>query len=308
MNFLKSFREFMTPVLTSSHFYKKGVLTPEEFVAAGDLLVSKCPTWHWDAGDSKKKKTYLPDDKQLLITRNVPCKKRATALLQQEDDERALEDGWVDTFVHHVPENSEVVDLDEESKEITLTSSSEHVLDEKVGSEMERRAVDDDDDDDDIPDMEEVGDDEDLLVEEDDACVGSGGAGKEEDGEDSVVSSIVKTRRYDISMTYDKYYQTPRIWLFGYAEDNTLLTPDQILEDIYAEYAKKTVTIEKHPYYSNILAASIHPCHHADVMKKLVDQSSADGKYVRVDLYLFLFLKFISSVIPTMNYDFTVKC
>ena len=28
------------------------------------------------------------------------------------------------------------------------------------------------------------------------------------------------TRRYDIYLTYDKYYQTPRIWLFGYNYDN----------------------------------------------------------------------------------------
>jgi hypothetical protein len=30
------------------------VLTPEEFVAAGDLLVDKCPSWSWEAGDPAK--------------------------------------------------------------------------------------------------------------------------------------------------------------------------------------------------------------------------------------------------------------
>ena len=29
---------------------------------------------------------------------------------------------------------------------------------------------------------------------------------------------ILRTRTYDLSITYDKYYQTPRIWLFGYDE------------------------------------------------------------------------------------------
>ena len=27
--------------------------------------------------------------------------------------------------------------------------------------------------------------------------------------------NVVRMRRYDLSMTYDKYYQTPRVWLFG---------------------------------------------------------------------------------------------
>ena len=31
-------------------------------------------------------------------------------------------------------------------------------------------------------------------------------------------SNIERTRTYDVSITYDKYYQTPRIWLFGYSE------------------------------------------------------------------------------------------
>lgn len=31
-------------------------------------------------------------------------------------------------------------------------------------------------------------------------------------------ANIIKTRTYDLSITYDKYYQTPRIWLSGYNE------------------------------------------------------------------------------------------
>lgn len=30
--------------------------------------------------------------------------------------------------------------------------------------------------------------------------------------------NIVRTRTYDLTLTYDKYYQTPRVWLFGYDE------------------------------------------------------------------------------------------
>ena len=39
--------EYLTPVLAASQFLEKGVLTPDEFVAAGDQLVFSCPTWSW---------------------------------------------------------------------------------------------------------------------------------------------------------------------------------------------------------------------------------------------------------------------
>jgi len=39
--------ERMTSPRTVSAFKEKGVLTPDEFVQAGDNLVSKCPTWSW---------------------------------------------------------------------------------------------------------------------------------------------------------------------------------------------------------------------------------------------------------------------
>jgi ubiquitin-like-conjugating enzyme ATG3 len=47
----------------------RGVLTPEEFVRAGDHLVRTCPTWAWSAGEEGKIKAYLPRDKQFLVTK-----------------------------------------------------------------------------------------------------------------------------------------------------------------------------------------------------------------------------------------------
>lgn len=72
-------REWAYPQLTSSAFLEKGVLTPEEYVKAGDELVFRCPTWEWMGSTSasisgQKQKGYLPSNKQYLITRNVPCR------------------------------------------------------------------------------------------------------------------------------------------------------------------------------------------------------------------------------------------
>jgi len=39
-----------TPVLTESKFLTDGVLTPEEFLQAGDQLTFKFPSWQWEAG------------------------------------------------------------------------------------------------------------------------------------------------------------------------------------------------------------------------------------------------------------------
>ena len=41
------------PVLKDSKFLEKGVLTPEEFLVAGDQLTHKCPTWSWEVGNAK---------------------------------------------------------------------------------------------------------------------------------------------------------------------------------------------------------------------------------------------------------------
>jgi len=87
-----SVAEQLTPVLKESKFKDQGRITPEEYVsnkrntsekvslfikffnlffklAAGDHLVYTCPTWSWGSGDDAKMKSYLPKDKQFLVTR-----------------------------------------------------------------------------------------------------------------------------------------------------------------------------------------------------------------------------------------------
>lgn len=72
-----------------------------------------------------------------------------------------------------------------------------------------------------------------------------------------------------------------------------------------AEHAKKTVTLETHTHLSGVNQATIHPCEHGAVMKKMLDLKASNGSTPDVGEYLFIFLKLISSVIPTIQYDFT---
>jgi ubiquitin-like-conjugating enzyme ATG3 len=51
----------------------------------------------------------------------------------------------------------------------------------------------------------------------------------------------------------------------------------QVLEDVSEEHARKTITLDPHPHLA-VSAASIHPCRHAEVMKKLADNISSDGR------------------------------
>ena len=76
--------EKITGDLTESAFLTKGMLTPEEFVIAGDALVLKCPTWSWETGKESKINKSLPDEKQFLVIREVPCKIRAKDLMDEE--------------------------------------------------------------------------------------------------------------------------------------------------------------------------------------------------------------------------------
>lgn len=163
-------------------------------------------------------------------------------------------------------------------------------------------------DDEEAIDMSEFKDMNELLPEdEDNGAALSTGLLSSSTGEivEACAASKVSARRYDLTITYDKYYQTPRLWLLGFSEDGKPLQPKEVYEDVLSEYATKTVTVDTHPTLG-IPAASIHPCRHAQVMKKVVDGWIQNGKDARSAKALFVFLKFMSSVIPTIDYDCTM--
>ena len=44
---------------------------------------------------------------------------------------------------------------------------------------------------------------------------------------------------------------------------------------------------------------------HAEVMKKIIETVMEGGRELGVHMYLIIFLKFVQSVIPTIEYDYT---
>lgn len=123
---------------------------------------------------------------------------------------------------------------------------------------------------------------------------------------DSATSDIIQTRTYDLQITYDKLYQTCRLWLCGYDEDRSVLTEEQMFEDFSQDHVKKTVTMEVHPHLpGGVLMASVHPCRQAEVMKKLIEAVAEGGACLGVHQYIVIFLKFVQAVIPTIEYDYT---
>lgn len=350
---LRRAREYWTPVRAKSAFLSKGVLTPEEFVKAGDELCHRCPTWTWECGDPNKSKSFLPPDKQFLITRGVPSTARVDSIEQSmtltslqdgdgdgddgDDDwlvsniipttkptgaavgavggDGLLDDGLEDDFdILDINEDGEVIEQQQQEK--TTPSAPAPV----PAPGPAAAAIEDYPEDEEYADMADFEDDN-ILMDDDqqqqEAVAGAGAAAATTANNNN--TNMVPTRRYDISITYDKYYQTPRVWMTGFNEKSQPLSVDELMEDVVTDYRHKTVTMEPHPHSSG-RQASIHPCQHSKVMKVIVhnlikassgsgdDDTDNDNETAAVDVtqYLFIFLKFVSSIIPTVNYDFTM--
>ncbi|KAK6456177.1 autophagocytosis associated protein [Scheffersomyces xylosifermentans] len=299
-----SLREYLTPISHASNFSTTGEINPEEFVQAGDYLVSKFPTWEWSTCPKDLQKSFLPADKQFLITKHVPSYQRASNYLtggivdfDEEDEEYEDEegDGWV------------------KSRKLTTGSTT------NTDTEQNEQQVPEINDIDDLIDENAEDDDEDADDDFDDL---------------DIKNTDANLRRYDLYITYSTSYRVPKMYLVGYSSNGIPLNPEQMFEDINSDYKDKTATIENLPVAHNTTSVSIHPCKHSSVMKVLMKHSelkkqkqedveglsedlkktsitsenkteTTEEPTIRVDQYLVVFLKFIASVTPGIEYDYT---
>lgn len=311
------------------------LLRTDEFVAAGDFLSYKFPTWQWCAGSPSRARDYLPKNKQFLISCGVPSLRRVSQLEKgvgvglKEDDEKLVsfdesgadageEDQWVATHFDQQRGPSsrggdmlDIPDIGEESfvPEQQLTEGQQDDLAARVANvtlgssstlepSTSANEIGEIADIPDIPDMDDETDDLAGGVEEqDDPATAAPLTLPQSTSTTSHAASadngkLLSVRKYDCIITYDKYYQTPRMWLVGYDEHGVPLKPAQIFEDVSSDYAQKTVTIEPFPHGHagpdssasstassaaavGVATASIHPCKHASVMKKVIERMNA---------------------------------
>ncbi len=133
--------------------------------------------------------------------------------------------GWVDT--HHYESsslNQKVQDMKIDASSARSSSSSN-----KSPPKTDKAVPDKDDNDDDeeVPvDMEEF--EAAGLLDEDDGQTrvisGANAIDPNSSGGGGDHGEILATRTYDMHITYDKFYQTPRLWLFGYDEVSAKIT------------------------------------------------------------------------------------
>lgn len=271
---------FMT-VLKESKFYEEGVLTPEEYTKAGDYLTSKCPTWKWCSNkENCPPADYLLKDKQYLFT-SVPCADRVKSYVKQNTtNEKILDSDWVETNIEFSSQkrNKNTVEV----KDTDLTSDKKQVV---VNIQEDYMGIEGIEQIEESPSIVNNNNDDFIIIEQDD--------------------NITRTRMYDVIITYDFYYRVPRLWLVGYGENGNPLSSDEVKEDIMMEYIDRTVTIEKLPNVG-IQAVSIHPCKHSLLLKKMISNFEQAGKKLLPEQSIIVFLKFLHSVVPTINYDFTM--
>lgn len=159
---LDKVRDQWAPISHNSTFRKTGQVTPEEFLAAGDYMVYRFPTWSWaDAEPASRRVPYLPAGKQFLVTRGVPCHRRL-------DEHFAGDAGEAETMVGDGEgfrkEGSAGDDDDGWLRTGGLSESG-------VKRVRDVREVDDSgemgdavDEEDEIPDMEDEEDDEEAII------------------------------------------------------------------------------------------------------------------------------------------------
>lgn len=211
------------------------------------------------------------------------------------------EEGWVT----HDTEGDED-DANDNPAEMTLDSSKiDDMRAENESRDGGAANADDEDEEGEAMDMEDF-EESGMLDNVDPSVAIVKPEEKKEPATSETDDSVVHTRTYDLHIVYNKYYQTPHLFLIGYDKDanRKLLSVEEMFEDVSQDNAKKTVTMEQHPHLGPSMLA-VHPCRHSDLMKKFIQIAEDGGNELSVHSYLIIFLKFVQSVIPTINYDYS---
>ena len=261
---------YISPTLKQSKFYTEGILTPEEFILSGDYLVEKCPTWKWCSAKENLYISALPKDKQYLVTTVKSDSRAGDFLKNNEITEVQLEDDWVE-------ENVKISNKEEQPKKENNLNDNLN-LDNPENLKAQNKIEKKENEVKEIDDFEIIDNDTDENT---------------------------KMRTYDVSVTYDFYYCVPRMWLVGYDYKGRPLTANEMKEDVMPEYRNKTVTIEPQTC-TGIKNISVHPCRHSQLIKKMINDFQSSGRKMEIHMTILLFLKFLQSVVPTVQYDFTM--
>jgi ubiquitin-like-conjugating enzyme ATG3 len=363
MTTFRSLRERLTPVLSGSAL-DRGMLTPSEFVAAGDALVAGSPSWVWQGGDSALQRHYLPAAKQFLVTRGVPCARRVGDAAVEDAAAAAAAAvacdgagaGEADAGGHRAaggaaaPAPADYDDVGAAVAALRLSPGPGRRGSVGGGGDAAGPSA--------SPVAEAGGFDIASLEDPAVAAVvdpaaaavaaarpppalvhvpppaagGSAAAGAAPSPpHDPAAHPTHQLRRYDVYVTYDNYYRTPRVFLAGVdGASGARLPPGAMLEDVATDYANTTATVEAHPQHPTAgPVLSVHPCRHAAAMRALLAgvgllppegaaAAAAEGsgapppppqpvpdEAAVVDAYLPLFLKLLGTMLPTLEYDFT---
>ena len=277
--------------LENSVFETNGQLTAREFLLAGDQLVSRHPNWQWSAGKGSRARPWLPQSKQYLVCSGCPCVSRVFDL----ESCAVCQDTNTDTVAAAATEDASVEDgnwhnvsdmADAETDRAWQNVSERVAADDEVL--VQHRAVASS-----TNPTATVAIDDDLLLDPSIFLDPS-----------SVKINRVQARHYDLTIVYDSYYRVPRLFLSGFDASGAPLSHHACFQDCVSDYVKKTVTVEAHPHTGEY-QLSVHPCMHGAAVLRMVNLQKERGCSVSVDQYLFLLLKFLSAIIPTIEWDHT---
>ena len=257
----KNIAENVLPTLKKNDFSKTGLLTPKEFIIAGDYLVNKFPIWRWSSARKHKRVDYLPPDKQFLILKNIAYLDNQLMPNLKKTHKDNFDNEW---NIYKLSEFEEKNMIDSDYSDYSDSDESENSSQEKFTDDFK-----------------------------------------------DINKNTVSTKTYDVTITYDNYYRTPKIWFFGYTKIGMPMPYDKMLQDFSENHKKITVTVDKHPFLK-VHCVNVHPCRHSDVMKSIIkikntNTNKMNKNKVLLEHYFIYFLKFVACIVPNMDFDFTIS-